>query len=325
MKIERKKHTKGAGSLLRWTSKSIVSLNFMKKLCFTIIALCSSMLSAEVYDCFPFWKEFEVLKIRLEELYDEVDHFVIVEATKTFTGLPKPLYFAENAHLYEKYKDKIIHVVVDDFPVEGNPEKDFWIREVYQHNAVIRGLAGCNPDDIIFLSDLDEIPRCTTMQNIKHYFASKPSKKYRDQKKHKKTNDIKANMVTLDMPNFSCQLNRTAETRWIGPAKAVPYWVLSVLSVDDIHLFHHKHSDLFVMQNAGWHFNTMGDWKAAIDKWLCHNVDFANSGIIDEEALKKNYNDFLLRHKPIPVDESFPKLVRENLNYYKSIGWIADH
>ena len=69
-----------------------------------------------VFDCFPFFNELDVLEIRLAELDALVDHFVIVEATRTHTGKPKPLYFADNRKRYDRYAHKIIHVVADDLP-----------------------------------------------------------------------------------------------------------------------------------------------------------------------------------------------------------------
>ena len=49
-----------------------------------------------IYDCFPFFNELELLEMRLHELSGVVDKFVLVEATRTFTNKPKPLYFQEN-------------------------------------------------------------------------------------------------------------------------------------------------------------------------------------------------------------------------------------
>ena len=65
----------------------------------------------QVYDCFPFFNELELLEVRLGELYDHVDKFVIVECTETYRGKPKPLYYAENKNRFEKFSDKIIHIV----------------------------------------------------------------------------------------------------------------------------------------------------------------------------------------------------------------------
>lgn len=49
-----------------------------------------------IIDCFTFFNELDVLEIRLRELDGVVDRFVLVEATLTHQGKPKPLLYAEN-------------------------------------------------------------------------------------------------------------------------------------------------------------------------------------------------------------------------------------
>ena len=53
----------------------------------------------KLYDCFCMFNELDIVELRLNELYDVVDHFIIHESTRTHTGKPKPLYFAENKEL----------------------------------------------------------------------------------------------------------------------------------------------------------------------------------------------------------------------------------
>jgi beta-1,4-mannosyl-glycoprotein beta-1,4-N-acetylglucosaminyltransferase len=65
-----------------------------------------------LYDCFPFFDEFELLQVRLHELADLVDQFVLVESTKTHSGEPKPLYYAESRRRFGNLADRIVHVVV---------------------------------------------------------------------------------------------------------------------------------------------------------------------------------------------------------------------
>ena len=60
-----------------------------------------------IYDCFTFFNEYTILDIRLNTLYDYVDKFIIVEATRSHQNLPKPLYFEENKDKYIKFLDKI--------------------------------------------------------------------------------------------------------------------------------------------------------------------------------------------------------------------------
>lgn len=106
-----------------------------------------------IYDCFSFFNEHTILDIRLNTLYDSVDKFIIVEATRSHQNHPKPLYYAENASRYAKFADKIIHVVVDSFP-----SHDYWSFEQHQRDQIVNALNSVAlPDDIVFISDADEI------------------------------------------------------------------------------------------------------------------------------------------------------------------------
>ncbi|PWU24249.1 hypothetical protein C5B42_00320 [Candidatus Cerribacteria bacterium 'Amazon FNV 2010 28 9'] len=107
-----------------------------------------------IYDCFNFYNEFELLELRLQELWDVVDYFVIAEATVTFTNRPKPLYFKEQKKRFKKYAKKIIHVVIDDCPNVCQP----WIIENWQFTQVIRGLKKAKPNDTILVGCVDELP-----------------------------------------------------------------------------------------------------------------------------------------------------------------------
>jgi hypothetical protein len=105
-----------------------------------------------IYDCFIFYNELEVLEIRLNELDKYVDRFVLVESKKTFTMRDKPLHYDLNKHLFNKFNHKIIHKAID-FQSGGA-----WGNEFNQRNSVKECLSDCSPEDIILLSDVDEIP-----------------------------------------------------------------------------------------------------------------------------------------------------------------------
>ena len=108
-------------------------------------------------DSFGFFNELSTLNMRLHELNDFVDYFVLAESTVTFTGNPKPLFYKENKERFKAFHNKIIHIVIDDMP-ESN---DAWDRENHQRTCLKRAVS-LVPDicaeDIILVSDLDEIP-----------------------------------------------------------------------------------------------------------------------------------------------------------------------
>ena len=111
-------------------------------------------------DCFTFFKELDVLEVRLNTLDKYVDKFILTESEETFTGIPKPLYFEENKKRFEKFLDKIIHVKLAKTPDHLDPYKGQvnWDREYYQGNASMEYIKNFNAEDIIMISDCDEIP-----------------------------------------------------------------------------------------------------------------------------------------------------------------------
>lgn len=110
-----------------------------------------------IYDCFPFFNELDLLELRLHELDEVVDYFVLVEATRTHSGQPKPLHYRDYQRRFSRWRDRVIDVVVDDMPASPDP----WVRERHQRESIGRGLAGASAEDVILVSDLDEIPRAS--------------------------------------------------------------------------------------------------------------------------------------------------------------------
>lgn len=129
----------------------------------------------KIYDCFQFFNELDILEIRLNELDSEVDHFVIVEAELSHQLKPKPLYFLENRERFNKFLDKIIHVVV--------PGSDFYSPDVQnyahhndtkQRDSLLRGIGNANSDDLIIISDLDEIVSSKALNFVKNNWTNEP-------------------------------------------------------------------------------------------------------------------------------------------------------
>ena len=105
-----------------------------------------------IYDCFSYWDEDLLLDLRLNILDNYVDYFVIVEGNKTWQNNPKKLRFEIDK--FKKFKNKIIYVPVTDLPDGEDP----YLRENHQRNAIVNGLNNANDNDVIIISDLDEIP-----------------------------------------------------------------------------------------------------------------------------------------------------------------------
>ena len=120
----------------------------------------------KIFDCFAFFNELTLLEIRLNELSDVVDYFVIVESEKTHQNEDKELFYFKNKDddRFKKFSDKIIHVVVksDEF------NNDTWHNERKQFDSIIKGLEIASEDDLIILGAADEIPRKETIENLKN-------------------------------------------------------------------------------------------------------------------------------------------------------------
>ena len=114
----------------------------------------------KLYDCFMYFDEDLVLDLRLNILNNYVDKFVIAEATKDHTGKDKKLNF--NINNFSKFKNKINYIVVDDMPTNLKFYKKNWpvhhLRDQHQRNALARGYENSSADDLIMISDIDEIP-----------------------------------------------------------------------------------------------------------------------------------------------------------------------
>ena len=128
----------------------------------------------KIIDCFLFYNELELLKFKLKELNDVVDYFVLIESKYTFVGNEKELYYEKNKGLFSEYSDKIIHIIHDhNATLENEPRNDglpsAWNNEEEQRFYGTKGISKLvlADDDLIILSDLDEIVDKNTLKKIK--------------------------------------------------------------------------------------------------------------------------------------------------------------
>jgi len=106
-----------------------------------------------LFDCFCFFNEVDLLRLRLETLDSVVDTFVIVESCWEHSGRPKPYVFDPAA--FSQFRHKIRYIQDTDCP---GGKHDPWRNENHQRNQIIHGLSGAAPEDLVLVSDLDEIP-----------------------------------------------------------------------------------------------------------------------------------------------------------------------
>ncbi len=189
----------------------------------------------KVYDCFTFWRELDILEMRLNELDGVVDHFVLVEATRTHSGKDKQLFFASNKQRFAKFLHKIIHVVVEDMPRQG---EDRWLRENFQRNAVMRGLGNAKPNDIVMISDVDEIPRAEVVKRRE------------------------MGVYVYPMYDYYYNLRNTTED-WLGTVSVKRSELTTPQTPQTLRDTRHT---MKRTENAGWHFSWIGDEASALEK-----------------------------------------------------------
>lgn len=233
-----------------------------------------------IVDGFIFYNEVEMLEYRLEVLWDVVDHFVVVEAPVTFTGRPKPMHF--DPERYAKYMSKIVHVVVDDMP-EDAPSA--WDREKFQRNAIARGFERLSlaPEDILVISDVDEIPNPQVLIRARSQGLSGAA--------HLKQFFYYYNFTSL------------VSNHWLA-AKIIPYgaYVSGNYTPETLR---RTNSNLPIIEAGGWHCSYFGDPEFISNKIKSFShQEFNKERFTDTELIRARVAaslDLFNRHTtPIP-------------------------
>ncbi len=249
-----------------------------------------------IVNLLPFYNEFTMLQMRLHEMADWVDEFVIVEAAKTFTGLDKPLNFQARQAEFAAFGDRITHVVVDQFP----PYIDTpWTRDYFQRDMAVQGISGrFGPDDLVLLTDADEIVDRRAIEGFDGDFAGlemamfKYFLNYRPVQGHRKRNLIKSSVwKAAYLQQFGSSYLRFDMASDKTRRKVIP--------------------------DAGWHFTSIMD-SAAVSRKM-HSTAHTEHTL--KQAHDETHYDQLLtgirQGTPEPgwercdVDESYPAFVRE--------------
>ena len=114
----------------------------------------------KLYDCCMYFDEDLMLDLRLNTLNDHVDKFVVAEATRDHAGNEKKLNF--NYNNFSKFRNKIIYLIIEDLPLNVVSKKKNWTpnhwRDQHQRNSLAKGFDKCDENDLIMISDIDEIP-----------------------------------------------------------------------------------------------------------------------------------------------------------------------
>ena len=294
-----------------------------------------------IFDCFTFCDEKMLLELRLNILNKHVDFFVVVESNFYHNGSPKSFNFNVNDFL--DFKNKIIYIQVDKKPLELKKYKNNDINhkneidifnslvlENYQRNKILNGLESADSEDIIIISDVDEIP------NLDVYNFTSFKKKFIVFEQN-----LFYYKFNLKHPHFKWygskavrkkNLKKPQEIRNLK-SKVYPWWRFDILFSKK------KSNNIEIIENCGWHFTNIKNSKDLYKKLstFLHHTDFKDS------HLKEKDLDFFIKNKILPydhtadksakkyeakieleiVDNSYlPKFLTDNINKYKE--WFQD-
>jgi len=253
-----------------------------------------------VFDCFTFFNELDMLELRLREMDPVVDIFVLVEADHTHTNNPKEFLFEKNKERFSQWLHKIRHIKVTDMPISS----DAWVNENFQRNAVSRGLTDVEPDDLILVSDVDEIFRTESIE----YCKAVPNEKY-----------------CFRMALYQYRLNYQRTN-----SGAFTEWGMAMLgsqlkNTTPQQLRNERHFPLPVnckiIDHGGWHFSWQGDSEFLKNK--CKNMahqEYNNNYNIEEfNQFEKFFEtnsggNIYAGHtfEIVKIDEYFPKVLQNS-------------
>lgn len=247
---------------------------------------------AKVFDCFPFFNELDVLEIRLHELAPVVDRFVILESAETYGGHQKELTFQANWQRFEKFHDKIQHVILERLEPQCADRTSGRLREAYQRNMIGPVLSAmAKPDDVIIFSDCDEIPRATA---VKEYIDRGLAGIYRFKQR-----------------SFYYTVNRLVDYGHDFASRARIGRFFDVEFAGGLYNFRmaNKNTEEFVLENGGWHFGYFGNGidhiknkVAALSPFLAEYKLFGDQQLARDIVSGKD-----LHHRRCEMPETFAR------------------
>ena len=256
-----------------------------------------------IYDCFQYFNEDHILDLRFSILNTKVDYFIISESTKTHQGNNKKLNF--NINNFSKYKHKIKYIVADynqkiNFQNHVGGESQV---EQHQRNSLSKGLDNANDNDLIILSDSDEIPDLTKINQI--------------------NSKTKFTAYSQMMFMYKLNLQNLNESNWIGSKIVLKKNISSMQFLRDIKFkkypFWRVDKRNLQVIKGGWHFSFLQSPKNIIEKIKSYSHgEFNTSEIVNEDKIQEKIIKGLdifnrgFELKKIDIDNSYPEYIRKN-------------
>ncbi|MCD8529542.1 MAG: hypothetical protein LRY25_02000 [Flavobacterium sp.] len=242
-----------------------------------------------------------------------------MEANKTFQNNHKPYYFEENKERFSPFLDKIIHIKLDKYPLFIPIINPFtpWKLEFFQRNSIVKGLVNCKPEDIVLISDVDEIPKASV---LKEMLAKGIDQIY----------GLKMDMYMYFLNNqliydggSSMTIEQSKDGIWHCTA-VLPYKLLKQKPnrLRKIIMRTRRRGEVFkIIPNAGWHFTYLGGVKNIIKKLEAFShTEFNNDTFKSQEKIEeyittgKDLFGRDMQFKMLDNLETLPKFIQENAN-----------
>jgi beta-1,4-mannosyl-glycoprotein beta-1,4-N-acetylglucosaminyltransferase len=256
-----------------------------------------------MYDCFRFNNELDLLEIRLNILYDKIEKFIIMEATRTSSGLIKPLYFEQNKDRFKWAEDKIVYLVCDKLSVPNGIYQINWDNENIQRNCAIDFLNKNPPQDgLILKSDLDEITDPDILNEDTFNLVRK-----------NKIINIRHNFYYYYLNNMA--INHYDQTTAIGDLNQLDY-------------SHISPNNGKITIHGGWHWSFLGNAEFIENKIKSYAhqelISYANKEWI-ENILKNPSLDLFERDIHFKITDmgiGYPDYIIRNLQKYRKYIYL---
>lgn len=271
----------------------------------------------KLFDCIPFYQSNLLFEIRLKTLDHLVDYFVVCEATKTHTGHKKELNF--DLKKFKNLSDKIRYIVVDDLPDPESLKHKKYPLYNFQINKLAEGIVDAKEDDLILVSDEDEIPNPDAISefeydNFKYGIFLQQLYYYKfniyNETEHS-GNHWPGSRICLKKNLIKFSSFRALKTK----NKFSPFWKFW------------KEKSIDLIDKGGWHFTYLMDYEKISQKIKSsEHTEFDQKHYTDIEKIKFRVENLLdpfdrnYKFKKKNINDEFPKEIFNNQEKYKD--WI---
>ena len=269
----------------------------------------------KVIDVFPFFNELDILEIRLNALDPYVDYFILSEATKTFSGLDKPLYYQENKERFAKFEDKIIHNIVED---NTDPKLHPYERDIFQKNSIKEiVMENASDNDVIIWSDVDEVPNPEAIEEIDSYFEKDVIYHFAQENCIGYLNLVETTgQIRAMTPDWGFE----DHARWLG-TKLFSKSILERYTMSELRSKQERETNSRIFP-GGWHWSYVGSEGLSVEDRIIKKLECAahlesnTDQVRSQVSVVKNNKDPLGRYyanyNVVDVDESYPQYIVEN-------------